>query len=184
MDINNLVRDSLKLQATHASIVNVSDILFNEEFRVLCEKNACGSYNKNWMCPPAVGPISDLKEKVLEFKQGLLLQTVHELKSSFDWKGMMSAGVRHTAIFRNILERIEGNYNFSKILPLNAGPCTFCAKCTFLEGEPCRFPAKALSSVEACGIDVMALEKSCGMPYYNGKNTVSYVGLILFQFDK
>jgi hypothetical protein len=35
--------------------------------------------------------------------------------------------------------------------------------------------------VEAYGIDVMALEKSAGIPYYNGKNTVSYVGLILFD---
>lgn len=26
-------------------------------------------------------------------------------------------------------------------------------------------------------------EKSCGMPYYNGKNTVSYVGLILFNVN-
>ncbi|KJR47546.1 hypothetical protein UF75_2047 [Desulfosporosinus sp. I2] len=38
--------------------------------------------------------------------------------------------------------------------------------------------------MEACGIDVMALEKTCGMPYYNGKNTVSYVGLILFNVDE
>ncbi|MDR3600761.1 MAG: DUF2284 domain-containing protein [Desulfosporosinus sp.] len=183
MDINNLVGDSLELQATHASIVNVADIKFNEEFRAMCEKNVCGSYNKNWMCPPAVGPISELKERVLEFTQGLLLQTVHEIKSSFDWKGMMSAAVSHTVIFRNILERIEENYDLDKILPLNAGPCTFCAKCAFLEDEPCRFPDKALFSVEACGIDVMALEKSCGMPYYNGKNTVSYVGLILFKLN-
>jgi hypothetical protein len=35
--------------------------------------------------------------------------------------------------------------------------------------------------VEAYGIDVMALEKSAGIPYYNGKNTISYVGLILFR---
>lgn len=181
MNINNLVRDALELKATHAAIVDVGDIKFNEEFRTMCEKNTCGSYNTNWMCPPAVGPISEMKEEVLEFKQGLLLQTVHKLKDSFDWKGMMSAGVSHTAIFRNILVSIEKNYDFKKILPLNAGPCTFCSKCTFLEEEPCRFPDKAVFSLEACGIDVMALEKSCEMPYYNGKETVSYVGLILFK---
>lgn len=184
MDTNNLVKDAFKLKASHASLVNVSDIQFEEQFRTLCEKNTCGFYNKNWMCPPAVGPISDLKERVLEFEQGLLLQTIHELKSSFDWKGMMSAGTNHTTLFRKILGSIEENYEMHKILPLNAGPCTFCAKCTFLEGEPCRFPEKAVFSVEACGIDVMALEKSCGMPYYNGKNTVSYVGLILFKVDE
>jgi predicted metal-binding protein len=184
MDINNLIREALELKATHAAIVDVAEIRFDEGFRALCEKNTCGSYNKNWMCPPAVGLISDLRARVLEFKQGLLLQTVHELKNSFDWKGMMSAGAEHTVIFRNILRAIEEKYAIHKLLPLNAGPCTFCAKCAFLDGEPCRFPEQALFSVEACGIDVIALEKSCEMPYYNGKNTVSYVGLILFQVDE
>ena len=181
MDINNLILNALELKATHAVLVDVADIKFNEEFRALCEKNACGSYNENWMCPPAVGSFSVLKNKVLSFKQGLLLQTVHELKSSFDWKGMMSAAISHTAIFRSILDSFEKNHHLNNNLPLNAGPCTFCAQCTFLEGEPCRFPDQALFSVEACGIDVMALEKTYGMPYYNGKNTVSYVGLILFN---
>jgi len=181
MNISELVEDALELKATHAAIVNVTDVKFDEAFRALCEKNVCGSYNQNWMCPPAVGTIKDLKERVLEFQQGLLLQTVHELKSSFDWKGMMAAAAKHTEIFRNILSSIERKFDLNKILPLNAGPCTFCAKCSFLEGEPCRFPDKALFSVEACGIDVFALEKSCGMPYYNGKDTVSYVGLILFN---
>ncbi|EGW36544.1 DUF2284 domain-containing protein [Desulfosporosinus sp. OT] len=183
MDITNLVREALELQATHAALVDVLDLKFNEEFRTLCEKNTCGSYNKNWMCPPAVGPISILKEEIFHFKQGLLLQTVHDLKSSFDWKGMMAAGVKHTTIFRTILGSLEINYALNDNLPLNAGPCTYCAKCTFLENEPCRFPDQAMTSVEACGIDVLTLEKSCGMPYYNGKNTVSYVGLILFNVD-
>lgn len=77
---------------------------------------------------------------------------------------MMSAGVSHTAIFRTILGIIEENSDLNKFLPLNAGPCTFCAKCTFLDGEPCRFPDKAVFSVEACGIDVMAQEKVVECP--------------------
>ncbi|OLN25710.1 hypothetical protein DSOL_5246 [Desulfosporosinus metallidurans] len=48
-------------------------------------------------------------------------------------------------------------------------------------GEKCKFPDKAVSSVEANGIDVMALVKSSGIPYNNGKNTVSFVALILFN---
>ena len=177
----DLVRDALALNATHASIAMVSDIKFNEDFRKLCEQNSCGSYNKNWMCPPAVGPFNDLKEKALEFKQGLLFQTVHPIASSLDWKGMLEGGVNHTKIFRKILECMETNYSFRAILPLNAGPCTYCAKCAYLVGEKCQFPDKAVSSVEANGIDVMALVKTSGISYNNGKDTVSYVALILFH---
>ena len=179
--LGDLLKDALALKATHASISEVAEITFNEEFRKLCEQNSCGSYNKNWMCPPAVGPINDLKERALRFKQGLLFQTVHPIASSLDWKGMLAGGVNHTKIFRKILECMENDYDFKEILPLNAGPCTYCAKCAYLVGEQCQFPDKAVSSVEANGIDVMALVKTCGIPYNNGINTVSYVALILFN---
>ena len=179
--LSDLVKDAFALNATHASIAEVIEIKFNEDFRKLCEQNSCGSYNKNWMCPPAVGRINDLKERALGFKQGLLFQTVHPIASSLDWKGMLEGGVNHTKIFRKILECMENNNNFKEILPLNAGPCTYCAKCAFLSGEKCQFPDKAVSSVEANGIDVMALVKASGIPYNNGKNTVSYVALILFN---
>ncbi|HWQ42900.1 MAG TPA: DUF2284 domain-containing protein [Desulfosporosinus sp.] len=181
LEFINLLKDVLALNARHASIVEVSDIKFNEEFRKLCEQNSCGSYNKNWMCPPAVGPINDLQERALRFKQGLLFQTVHPIARPLDWKGMLEGGVKHTQIFRKILECMESNYNFTDLLPLNAGPCTYCAKCAYLVGEQCQFPDRAVSSVEANGIDVMALVKASGIPYNNGENTVSFVALILFK---
>ncbi|HZK56091.1 MAG TPA: DUF2284 domain-containing protein [Desulfosporosinus sp.] len=177
----DLLKDAIDLNATHASIVEVTEIKFNEDFRKLCVQNSCGSYNKNWMCPPAVGPIKELKERASGFTQGLLFQTVHPIERSLDWKGMLAGGVQHTKIFRKILECMENSYNFKEILPLNAGPCTYCEKCAHLIGEKCQFPDKAVSSVEANGIDVMALVKACGIPYNNGKNTVSYVALILFN---
>ena len=92
--LSNLVKDALALKATHASIAEVAEITFNEDFRKLCEQNSCGSYNKNWMCPPAVGPIHDLKERALGFKQGLLFQTVHPIASSLDW-GLCSNGTEN-----------------------------------------------------------------------------------------
>jgi hypothetical protein len=30
-------------------------------------------------------------------------------------------------------------------------------------------------------MNVIALQKSAGLPYYNGKNSVTYVGMILFN---
>ncbi|HVJ48243.1 DUF2284 domain-containing protein [Desulfitobacterium sp.] len=104
-----------------------------------------------------MGPISDLIERALGFKQGLLFQTVHPIATSLDWKGMLEGGVNHTKIFRKILECMEYNNNLKEILPLNTGPCTYCTKCAYLVGEVCQFPDKAVSSVEANGIDVMAL---------------------------
>ena len=179
--LNNFVKDALALNATHVSLVEVGKIPFSEDFRKLCEENSCGSYNKNWMCPPTVGPISDLIKRALEFDRGLIFQTVHQLEDSFDWEGMQEGQANHEKIFRKILEHLEKNNVFREILPLSAGPCMYCQKCAHLTGKECYFPNKAVSSVEAYGINVTALVKGCGIPYHNGQNTVSYVGLILFK---
>ncbi|HWR05611.1 DUF2284 domain-containing protein [Sporomusa sp.] len=181
INFNELVQDALALQADHAAIAEVSKIKFVEEFRKACEQNTCRRYNTNWMCPPAVGPIGELIAKVRKYKQGLLFQTVHQLARSLDYKGMLAAGVEHEKRFRKIIANIENKYPSLDMLPLNAGPCLYCPRCGYLDNEKCRFPDKAISSVEAHGIDVMNLEKVCGIPYYNGKNTVSYVALILFM---
>lgn len=179
--LNKLVEDAFALKARHACIAKVADITFSEDFRMLCEQNSCGFYNKTWMCPPAVGSFSEQKEKVLSFKQGLLFQTVHPLEDSFDWEGMEEGKLNHQKIFREILEDMRQNYLFTEILPLDAGPCKYCQKCAYLSGEKCYFPDQAVSSLEANGIDVMALVKRSGIPYKNGENTVSYVSLILFR---
>ncbi|AFM41712.1 putative metal-binding protein [Desulfosporosinus acidiphilus SJ4] len=179
-DFNKLSLAAKSLGAAHTAIIDVQDIQFNEDFRMQCEQNSCGSYNKNWMCPPAVGPISELKEKVLKFKRGLLFQTVYQLDGSFDWEGMQEGTAQHTKIFREVCDTIKNTSAFQELLPLNVGPCTYCSRCAYLDGQECRFPEEAVYSVEAAGVDVMALEKSYGIPYYNGKNTISCVSLILF----
>jgi predicted metal-binding protein len=185
INFNDLVKDALELKASYAAIADASKIKFHEDYREACKKNICRKYDTNWMGPPAIGPINELMDKVRQYKQGLLIQTAHQLSSSFDYKGMIAAGKVHGEIFRKILDHVKNKYKFEYILPLNAGCCDICERCTYLDGkEKCRFPDKALSSVEAYGIDVMALEKSAGIPYYNGLNTVSYVGLILFNENK
>lgn len=179
-----LVEEALASGAQYAAVVDTSGISFHEEFRKACERNACGRYNTNWMGPPAIGPITELIERVRKYRRGLLFQTVHQVRSSFDMKGMMEGAEVHEGVFRELLSRIRAGYGFTDVFPLDAGCCRICDRCAYLDGEPCRHPDQAVSSVEAYGIDVMAMEKEAGIPYYNGKNTVSYVGLILFNEEE
>ena len=180
VDLNQLVEKSKELGAAGASVVKTSDIQFSEEFRKLCEQNACGKYGTNWMCPPAVGSFDDVKARVLEFSQGIVFQTVHRLEDSFDFEGMMQAEECHERVFKDILACLQSNLGSRDVLALNAGDCKVCKQCTYPEGEACRYPDKAIASVEAHCIDVNALVIGCNIPYINGPNTVSYVGLFLF----
>lgn len=169
------------LGVTRTALISTEDITFNPEFRGQCEQNVCGNYNKNWMCPPGVGAFTDLREKALGYKQGLVFQTVYQLEDSFDIEGMMESTIQHTKISRQAIAYIREKGLFEELLPLNVGPCTYCEPCAFLEGQECRAPEEAIASVESYGIDVTALVKSCGIPYNNGVNTVSCVGLILYR---
>jgi len=161
---DDLVKDALEVRAAHAAIVDTSALTFHEEYRKLCARNACGKYATNWMGPPAIGSVSELAERARKYRHGLLFQSVHQVASSLDWNGMVEAGKVHEAIFRDLLARIKNKYDFPDLLPLNAGCCSICPKCAYLDNEPCRHPDQAVASVEAYGIEVMSLEKSAGIP--------------------
>jgi predicted metal-binding protein len=181
LDVNDLVRIALEAAASDAAVLDTSEIQFHEDFRKACEKNVCRKYNTTWMSPPVIGPIGELKKRATRYRHGLLFQTVHALVSSFDFKGMLAAAEVHGGIFKDLVGRIRKTYPLEEILPLSAGCCSICDRCAYLDQEPCRFPDQAVASVEAYGMNVIALQKSAGLPYNNGKGKVTYVGLILFD---
>jgi predicted metal-binding protein len=181
LDSKSLIRIAVETKASDAAILNTSEIQFHEDFRKACEKNVCRKYDTTWMSPPVIGPISELKLRAMRYRHGLLFQSVHPLISNFDFKGMVAAMGIHGCIFKDLVGRIRREYPLEEILPLSAGCCSICERCAYLDQEPCRFPDQAVASVEAYGMNVIALQKSGGLPYNNGKNTVTYVGLILFD---
>ena len=180
IDLSQLAEKAKESAAAAVAVIKTSDIQFSQEFRKLCEQNSCGKYGTNWMCPPAVGSFEEMKARVLSLSEGIVFQTVYELQDSFDFEGMIKAGEIHENVFRRILEYIRANSDDSEFLALNVGECKVCKKCTYQDGQACRFPDKAVASVEAYCIDVNGLLNSYGIPYNNGPNTVSYVGLFLF----
>ena len=181
VDLNQLADKAKELGAAAAGAIKTSDIQFSEEFRTLCEQNSCGKYGTNWMCPPAVETFEEVKAKVLKYREGVVFQTVYNLEDSFDFEGMVKAGEIHEKIFRSIQEYIQLDIACKDVLALNVGNCKVCKECTYPDGEECRYPDKAVASVEAYCIDVNALVTSCDIPYINGLNTVSFVGLFLFK---
>ncbi len=62
---------------------------------------------------------------------------------------------------------------------LGAGACNLCKTCGAIDNIPCRFPNKAIASLESYGIQVSTLAEKSGMKYINGQNTVTYFGAIL-----
>ncbi len=179
MDIRSLEAACLEQGAFKARVIDTDSIPFDKGLRAYCEANMCGSYDKNWACPPGVGEPDELIARAGGYSHALVFQTVGELEDSFDLEGMEAAAARHAAVAEAVRGRVTGE--MSSYLFLTAGGCTVCKTCARAEDKPCRFPEKAISSLEAYCINVAALAGRCGMKYINGKDTVTYFGAILFQ---
>lgn len=159
---------------------NVGLIKFDQAVRNICKQNACGQYGKNHMCPPATKDIKEWEKEILLYKSAVIVTKVYQTKGSYDLKAWFEGIVDFQKTLIGLKEDLTNEFPENKYLFLGAGSCFICKKCTYMDGEPCRFPEKAFPSVEACGIDVMSLSKSAGVKYNNGENTITYIGVILY----
>lgn len=179
MSEKDLVKASIESGAFKASVIETGNIPFDISLRSYCEANICGNYGKNYACPPNVGDGEELIEKAKSYEKALVFQTVTQIKDSFDFDGMKEAAQRHSKVADEINKAV--GKNLGDYLQLTAGECTVCEVCSLTEDKLCRFPDKAISSLEAYCMNVSTLAERCNMKYINGQNTVTYFGAFLFS---
>lgn len=165
----------------HTGVIRTQDIVFSYAVREMCRQNRCGKYASNWGCPPGVGRLEDLRARVLEHEKGLAVAGVYPLEDAFDYEGMLRGGEEFRAFFHNLREKAGQLPDIGPLLFLSAGGCGLCQTCAYADRLPCRCPEKAVSSLEAYGIDVYQLLKAAAIPVKNGEKTVFYAGLVLFD---
>ena len=59
-------------------------IELKQDVRAMCQKNACGMYDRNWSCPPGCGSLEDCRNELSGYTQGILVQTIGELEDEFE----------------------------------------------------------------------------------------------------
>ena len=181
--MKDLISGVIGLGATNASVISTSEIVTDAVYRDICATNSCGRYGKCYMCPPDCGDINELMAKLRNYEYALVYQTVDELEDSFDFEGMIAARNRLNVLSQRI-RRFTDAYPLSDAFHLGVGGCMVCPVCAKETGEACRHPEIAITSLEACGIDVSKLAASSGMRYNNGPETVTYFGAVLFSVKK
>ena len=153
------------------------DVPFDARVREMCASNRCGLYAKTWTCPPAVGDWEALRDECYTYAHALVFTTKHVLEDDFDFEGIQQSGVLHKQLDRTLDEQL-GAEKIPHLL-YSAGGCSLCKACTYPDA-PCRHPERVHRSMEACGIDVGALARKCGLKYNNGPQTVTYFSMLLF----
>ena len=93
----NLIEEAKALGFSDAAVISTDQLVFVPEYRVFCEDNLCGNYDKNPACPPQSGTVEEMKEHALKYEKTLILQTMQDGLMDYKEAGItdlliMSAG--------------------------------------------------------------------------------------------
>lgn len=163
---------------SHIAYADMSAFVPMPDIRKMCAADRCGKWNNNWACPPACGSLETAAEQIRRYKRGILVQTTGELADEFDYEGMQEVSRRHKRSFSDFARQARLLYH--DCLPLTAGTCDICTKCTY-PSRPCRFPSKRLSSMEAYGLWVSNICTRSGLGYNYGAHTMTYTSCVLYN---
>lgn len=172
------IKKALEAGFTNAVELDCSTIEVRTEVRDMCAMNTCRQYGKNWACPPGCGTVEECKERIGKYKKGILVQLVGEVEDSLDIESMQEIKEKYSTIFIEFTEKMRNE--FSELLPLAAGSCTICKECGCPD-QPCRFPDKAISSMEAYGLLVNEICTANQIKYNYGPQKMAYTGCFLFE---
>lgn len=163
---------------SHVGDLDADTIEVKKEVRSACEADKCQAYGKNWVCPPACGTLDECSVKIHRYKKGLIVQSTGELEDAFDLEGMEELGERHQKVFDAFADKVREQY--PNALILGDGACKRCKVCTYPD-NPCRFPNRQSSAMEAYGMLVSEVCQKNQIPYYYGPGTLTLVGCILIE---
>ena len=158
--------------------LDIATIQLKPEVRDMCAVNSCGQYGKRWSCPPGCGTLEECTARLTGFRHGILVQTYGDIEDGFDFEAMMEIEADHKEHFLEMYDALREEK--ATVLAIGAGCCTQCPKCTYPE-EPCRFPERMVSSMEAYGMVVLEVCKANGLTYYYGPDKMAYTSCFLLK---
>ena len=158
--------------------IDPKELEFNNRIRWICE-NECPMYGKSWACPPGVGSLNQCKGKCLVHENCLLISSIVEVDDIADMEETLATRPDHEALTNEVADIMRSLGADPYILSTEA--CTVCEKCAILDGEPCRFPEKMVSSMEAYGMLVLEICKRNGLTYYYGADKMAYTSCFLLK---
>ena len=176
--VDELIKEALETGFSQAGELNTKALVFMPEVRDMCSSGRCQMYGKNWRCPPGCGSIEEAAERAAKYSFGMIVQTIGQMEDDFDYETIKETEEKHKKSFTLLVEQLRKRYD--DMLPMGAGTCSICKTCTYPDA-PCRFPDKAVSSMEAYGLWVSKVCELSGVPYNNGKQTITYTGCYLLK---
>lgn len=170
------IEDAKKIGFDVVAPCKVETLRPRKDIRDMCASDRCHAYGNNWTCPPHCGTLEECSQKIQQYKNGILVQTIGIQSKVIDSKCYRKTEQRHMEMFRKLVLQLRKEY--PDALGLGSGGCRVCKHCAY--PEPCRFPEQAYSSMEGYGLFVTQVCKENQVSYYHGEKTITYTACILF----
>lgn len=160
----------------HVGMLNVPALKFEPAVRDMCAADKCRSYGRSWVCPPYCGTLEEFAAKAAAYHRGIIVQSTGRMEDDYDVETMMDTEALQQERFQELTAKVREAY--PGCMPLAAGTCQLCKPCACPD-EPCRFPERAIPSMEASGLNVSKTCEDSGVSYYYGPRTITFTCCIL-----
>ena len=157
--------------------IDPQELEFSDRIRWICEQE-CPMYGKSWACPPGVGSVAACKGKCRKYENCLMLSTITEVADITDINETLATRPEHEAVTNQVRDFMRELGEEPYILSTEA--CAVCARCAYLDGQPCRHPDRMHPCVESHGINVVPILESRGLEFQFGANVVTWVSLLFY----
>ena len=153
----DFIEEAKKLGFSDAAVMKTDKLVFVPEYRVFCEENACGNYDKNPACPPESGTVEEMKARALDYENTLVLQTTQDRLMDY-----RKAKLAHNKLTEQLSEKMK-ECGKTDILIMSAGPY------------------KHKSCMSAYCVDAQKMADAVGMQCWTNDGKFRYFSQILFR---
>ena len=159
--------------------LRAQDLMPQERIRQFCQNNKCGHYRRNHMCPPHVGTLPSIKNRLAEYRAGFLLRKTWSVDVRNDRVALKRAQLEFHHLILDVEKYIAKRVQ-AEVWGFVGGHCSLCEVCELNAGRPCCDPGRARTSLEAIGVDVQHLLKQCGLDGGFHTDRVTWTGCLLY----
>lgn len=178
MTYDKLIQYAVEEGFADAAIVDTSEIVLDPSFRPYCEENLCGQYEVNYTCTPICGTPEEMRQRIMNHKKALVLQTIWSITDYTDNPAIKKAKNEHNAAAIRLAKRLRAQGCDGLIV--GSSGCALCTPCAMAEAKPCRFPDLAFSCMSAYCIFVRMLAEKCDM-IYSCDSGLALFGMYVFE---
>ena len=178
MDKTILLEQLQELPLYYCDFIDPQALEFTSRVRWICE-NECPMYGKTWACPPGVGAVCDCEKHCKSYKNCLLISTIAEVADIADIEETLSTRPEHEGITNQVADLLRAHGFDPYVLSTEA--CTYCERCSYLDGKPCRHPELMHPCVESHGINILPIIDDAGLTFQYGENVVTWFSLLFFN---